>query len=476
MMSRYLIMLKSSAFRILMHVMLVISVLVISALGSGVAVAREEFSVWLEGLRQEAKAAGISDNTITATINHVALIPGVITLDRSQPEFISPFLDYYYKRVDAGKIQKGRQLIAEHYELLDQIEAQYGVPKSILIAFWGMETQYGGYQGNIDTLSALATLAYDGRRADFFRSQLLDAMRMIEAGHVNLDKFQGSWAGAVGNMQFMPSTFMLYAVDGDADNSIDVVNSLADAFASAANYLSQVGWYSGEPVMLEVQLPEGFDWQNAQLTVKKSVEEWSRLGVRAFDVDSNSLAVASSAALNQDFPRKKIFKEIKGRLKNSKSLLHKVTYQRQQNNQNNSESIVSTISLGSAQLNVNGQAAILLPQGWRGPAFMVFDNFDVIMDWNRSVNYALSVAQLAKRLQNESRIIGGKSAEEGALSFREMFELQSMLNTRGFDTGVPDGLPGLQTQAAVRAYQVMQQLPADGYASPSLYRRLFLQP
>jgi len=441
----------------------------ILALSSGAAIAQEEFSVWLEGVRQEAREAGISDKTSTAVINHVEFLPDVIALDHAQPEFISPFLDYYLKRVDALKIQKGQALLIEHEDVLNQIQAQYGVPKFILVAFWGMETQYGRNQGDMDVLSSLATLAYDGRRTEFFRSQLLDAMRMIEAGHVSPDHFRGSWAGAFGNMQFMPTTFMLYAVDGDEDDKIDLVNSLPDAFASAANYLLQVGWHIGEPTMIEVQLPEDFDWQNAQLTVKKPVEEWSQLGVRALRIDP--APATSNVALSSDLQRKKTKARLKGM--NKKSLMHRTAYQVQSYND---KPIVDAISLDSAQLNVSGPAAILLPQGWRGPAFMVFDNFDIIMDWNRSVNYALSVAQLAQRLKHKSRIIGGQFAEEGALTFQEMFELQSILNARGFDAGVPDGLPGLQTQAAVRAYQLMHQLPADGYASPSVYERLFSGP
>jgi len=441
-------------------------------LSSSAALAQEEFSVWLEDIRQEALASGISDKTSTAAINHIEFIPDVVALDRAQPEFISPFLDYYYKRVDANKIQKGRELIAEHYELLSQIEAQYGVPKALLIAFWGMETQYGSYQGDVDTLSALATLAYEGRRADFFRDQLFDAMRMIEAGQADMNEFRGSWAGAFGNMQFMPATFILYAVDGDEDGKIDVVNSLPDAFASAASYLSQVGWRIGEPTMIEVHLPENFDWKSAQITVRKPVEEWSRLGVRALRADADSAVATSNVALNKQSQHKKT----KVRLKagNKKSLIHKIAYKTRQGK--SKPGATETINLDSAALNVDASASILLPQGWRGPAFMVFDNFDVVMDWNRSVNYALSVVQLAKRLKHESRLIGGQFAEEGALTFQEMFELQSILNARGFDAGEPDGLPGLQTQAAVRAYQLMHQLPSDGYASPSLHQRLFTEP
>lgn len=436
-----------------------------------VAMAQEPFPVWLQGLKQEAMVTGISDTTALATVSHVELLPDVIALDHSQPEFISPFLNYYYKRVDALKIQKGRELLSEHYALLNQIESQYGVPKSILIAFWGMETQYGSYQGNVDTLSALATLAYDGRRSEFFRGQLLDAMRIIDAGHADVEDFKGSWAGAFGNMQFMPTTFMLYAVDGDDDGEIDVTNSLPDAFASAANYLAQVGWLINEPAMIEVQLPENFAWQDAHLTLKKTVGEWTQLGVRAILAENITVNASSTnkSELLANKPSDKKGRQSDTKAARKKAASKKVKAQQLTEQQQNIH-VVST-----ALPNVAGSASILLPQGWRGPAFMVFDNFDVIMDWNRSVNYALSVAQLAKRLNQESRIIGGQQAEEGALTFQQMFELQKMLNARGYDAGEPDGFPGLKTQAAVRAYQLLQRLPADGYASPSLYLQL-LQP
>lgn len=435
------------------------------------ASAQEPFPVWLEALKQQAMVTGVSDETSIATVKHVELLPDVITLDHSQPEFISPFLEYYYKRVDALKIQKGRELLSEYDTLLRSVEAKYGVPKTILLAFWGMETQYGRYQGNVDTLSALATLAYDGRRAEFFRGQLLDAMRMIDAGHASVDRFRGSWAGAFGNMQFMPTTFMLYAVDGDEDGAIDVVNSLPDALASAANYLAKVGWRIGEPAMIEVQLPDNFTWQDAQLTLKKPTEEWGRLGVRALYLESAETFSRGEFVSNSTAKtaRPSHAKKTRSKAANKKITVHQVAYNQQGNDNNN------IVTLSAVLPNVSGQASILLPQGWRGPAFMVFDNFDVIMDWNRSVNYALSVAQLAKRLNQESRIIGGRVAEQGALSFEKMFELQNALNVRGFDAGEPDGFPGLKTQAAIRAYQLSQQLPADGYAGPSIYDRIMSQ-
>jgi len=451
-----------------MRLMFIALVVHLSLFSNGV-LAQEEFSLWLNELQQDAVAAGISDKTATATISHIELLPNVVMLDQAQPEFISPFNEYYQRRLDTQKIARGRDLLAQHAVILSQIEAQYGVPKAILLAFWGMETNYGLNQGNIDTLSALATLAYDGRRSGFFRNQLFDAMRMIDAGNANVDQFLGSWAGAFGNMQFMPTTFMLYAVDGDGDKQIDVVNSFADSFASAANYLSQVGWRKGEPVMIEVHLPANFEWQNARYNLRKPVSEWLRLGVTtmpAWQDTVNSKAILVGTSSNQYKSKKQsnlykvAYKKVKNkRLKNSSLKNHPPLYVQFASN---------TLS-NSALADINGQASIVLPQGWRGPAFMVFDNFDAVMDWNRSINYAISVVQLAKRINGEPDILGGQFAEAGALTFQQMLELQAALNARGFDAGEPDGLPGIQTQAAIRAYQLSQHIPADGYAGPNVF-------
>lgn len=438
-------------------------------LSSSISAAEDGFGTWLETLRMEARVSGISDETANDAVNRIEFLPAVIAMDRSQPEFISPFLDYYQKRVTAAKVQKGRQLLQEHEEMFNRIEAQYGVPKYTLAAFWGMETQYGRNQGRLNVLSSLATLAYEGRRTEFFRGQLLDALRMIDVGHVEATSLTGSWAGAFGNMQFMPTTFMLYAVDGDGDNLIDVVDSLPDAFASAANYLSKVGWRTDEPAMLEVQLPDDFDWSSAQLSARKSVEEWSRLGVRALHVDVGAPGFAPNAALTKA-PYDKKAKSASVKTKNRNA--SKVAAAEKTASENIS---VRTVNLDVLGLKVKGPAAILLPQGYRGPAFMVFDNFDAIMDWNRSVNYALSVAQLAEQLRHDSRIVGGQFAETGALSFSEMLDLQQMLNARGFDAGEPDGFPGFKTQDAIRKYQLTTQIPADGYASRGIYERLTVE-
>jgi membrane-bound lytic murein transglycosylase B len=384
---------------------------------SAQALDSEDFSTWLKQFKAEAKAEKISPKTIKATFKNAKYLPRVIELDRAQPEFLLTFSTYIENRVTPRKIGRGREMLQQHETLLNQVEAQYGVPKQILVAFWGLETNYGGDKGDFGLPSALMTLAYEGRRAEFFRGQLLDTMRIVDAKHNNVEGMRGSWAGAMGHMQFMPSTLLKHGVDADADGKINIWNSLPDAFASAANYLAKVGWRKAEPVMLEVKLPPNFDYSLAHLNNRKSTAEWMKLDV--WDVDYHALPESDNAALEN--------------------------------------------------------AAIVLPQGYKGPAFMVFSNFDVIMDWNRSVNYALSVAHLANQFVADKPIVAGLEAESDALTFNQMWALQGKLNELGFDCGAPDGFPGLKTQAAIRQYQASKNLPQDGYASPSLYQQL-LQP
>ncbi len=390
----------------------IIIVLVSCFVGSAYAYDAEELANWLHEFKQEAKAADISEKTIKAMFKNTKYLPRVIVLDRGQPEFITPFLSYVEKRVTASKIEHGREMLQEHSVLLSKIETQYDVPKEVLVSFWGLETGYGENKGVFGLPSSLMTLAYEGRRAEFFRHQLLDAMRIVDAGHNDVAGMRGSWAGAMGHMQFMPSTLLKHGVDADGDGRINIWNSLPDAFSSAANYLAKTGWRKAEPVMLQVKLPELFDYSLAQLNSRKSTADWTKLGV--LDVENNALPNLENAA-------------------------------------------------------------ILLPQGWQGPAFMVFSNFDVIMDWNRSVKYAISVAHLANQFIADKPIIADDAIETEALSFNQMWALQGRLNLLGFKCGIPDGFPGLQTQAAIRQYQATKNLPQDGYASYSLYQQL-LQP
>jgi membrane-bound lytic murein transglycosylase B len=366
--------------------------------------AQADFNSWLADFRKEAEAQGISDATLDAALSGIAPIARVTALDQRQPEFVQSFTDYLARRITRKRVAQGQALLQKNAELLDAVEQKYGIPKAVLVAFWGLETNYGAHLGNLNVPVSLATLAYDGRRSAFFRRQLLDALRIIDAGHVSAANMKGSWAGAMGHMQFMPSTFRAFAVDGDGDGRIDVWQSVPDAMYSAANYLQREGWQANEPVAFEVRLPQGFDWRKARLSYRRPVAEWTALGV--LKADASPLPAAA------------------------------------------------------------GSAAIVLPQGWKGPAFMVFDNFDVVRRWNRSTSYALSVAQLAQQLAGGAALVG--RTDEGALGTAQLKTLQQSLNELGFDAGTADGMLGPRTQTAIRIYQDLHQLPVDGYPSPEV--------
>ncbi len=367
--------------------------------------AQVAFDDWLAAFRQDAAAQGISAATLDAAFADVRPVERAIELDRRQPEFMQTFSDYLARRVTATQLARGQAALAANAGLFDAVEAQYGVPKTVLAAFWGLETQYGTQLGGFNIPASLATLAHDGRRSAFFRGQLLDALRIVDAGHVAAADMKGSWAGAMGHMQFMPTTFRAYARDADGDGRIDLWRSLPDALYSAANYLNQAGWRSAEPIAVAVRLPQDFDWRRARVANRLPLADWVAAGVAAAD--------------------------------------------------------------GGALPAVAGRSAIVLPQGWQGPAFMVFDNFDVVMQWNRSVNYALAVAQLGERLAGGSGVM--PAGEPGALSTAQLAALQQSLNELGFDAGTPDGLLGPLTQSAIRRYQVVHGLPADAYPAPSVF-------
>ena len=379
--------------------------LLLAALTVFPAHAQSGFDAWLAAFRQEAAAQGISTATLDAALTGITPIERVVELDQRQPEFQQTFYDYLSRRVTAYRVSQGGVLLQEHNALLDAVEQKHGVPKAVLVSFWGLETNFGKNLGSLNIPASLATLAYDGRRSQFFRSQLLDALRIIDAGHVQAIDMNGSWAGAMGHMQFMPSTFRAYAVDGDGDGRIDLWKSIPDAMYSAGNYLQRAGWRMNEPVALEVRLPAGFDWRQARAIHRIPIAEWTALGV--LRADATPLPAAA------------------------------------------------------------GRAAIVLPQGWQGPAFMVFDNFDMVMRWNRSVNYALSVAQLALQIVGGSALTV-QGSETSALSTAQLKAMQQALNEMGYDAGPADGLLGPRTQAAIRIYQAVYRLPADGYPAPSL--------
>ncbi len=388
---------KSQSFRGLLFFSLLFS--------ASVSLAQEQsFDEWLEELRAEALGLGISEATLDAALTLVEEpIPRVLELDKSQPEFVQTFAGYMRNRLSDARIERGKSLLVEYKDLFNRIQQQYGVQPHYLVSFWALESNFGDFTGGFSVVNALATLAYDPRRSDFFRNELLTALRIIEEGHIPVEQMSGSWAGAMGQCQFMPSTFYTYARDGDGDGRVDIWNSVPDVFASAANYLSQNGWQSDERWGREVILPDDFDFTLTGTGIRKTVTQWNSLGIRR--VNGNALG-------NADM-------------------------------------------LGS----------IVLPAGSQGPAFLVYDNFRTTMVWNRSTFYAISVGHLADRFVGGGPIINMPSVEERPLSRNEVIELQGLLNAQGIDAGTPDGIMGSRTRAAIRTFQEKANIPTDGYAN-----------
>ncbi len=366
----------------------------------------EDFSSWLQDLRQEARTKGISEATLHEALDGLQPIPRVIELDRRQPEFTQTFWRYLDARVTDGRVERGRMLLELHAELLDNIEKQYGVQPRFLVAFWGLETNFGDYLGSFPVIGALATLAHDPRRSDFFRSELLAALSIIDDGHISTAEMMGSWAGAMGQPQFMPSTFVRFAVDGDGDGRRDIWHNLADVFASAANFLSESGWQGDKTWGREVKLPPGFDLELAGLGVEKTLAAWQILGVRKIT--------------GEDLPR------------------------------------------------VNMKGSLVLPAGHSGPAFLVYNNYRTTLQWNRSDLYAIAVGHLADRIAGKAPLVTTRPASEQRLSRDQVEKIQELLVSHGFDPGPVDGVIGSQTRQAIKEFQRTAKLPADGHPTPEL--------
>jgi membrane-bound lytic murein transglycosylase B len=364
----------------------------------------EDFSAWLASFKVEARSRGISAATIEqAFVGVDTPLDRVLELDRSQPEFTQTFTGYMKNRMSQQRIDRGRRMLQEHSALFARLQAEYGVQPQYLVSFWALESNFGDFTGGFSVVNALSTLAWDPRRADMFRAELLTALRIIEDGHIAADRMTGSWAGAMGQCQFMPSTFAAYAKDGDGDGRIDIWGSVPDVMTSAANYLSSAGWKAGERWGREVLLPEGFDYSLSGTDVRKSLAEWNALGLRRTD----------------------------------------------------------GAVLGSAEM----LASVIVPAGSGGPAFLAYDNFRTTMVWNRSTFYAISVGHLADRFMGEPDIEHMPSTEERALARNDVLEMQQLLNQLGHDVGEPDGVLGSRTRAGVRQFQLAAAIPADGYAS-----------
>ncbi|TDB01486.1 lytic murein transglycosylase [Halomonas marinisediminis] len=369
----------------------------------------ESFDNWLARFRREARAEGISETTLERALASLRYRPRVIELDRSQPEFVRPIWQYLDTAVSAQRVTTGRARLAEHRDTARRMEQRYGVPAEVIVAIWGIESNYGGNFGDFSTLEALATLAYDGRRRDFARGELLAALRIIDAGDIAPGRMLGSWAGAMGHTQFIPSSFEAYARDGDGDGRRDIWGSIPDVMASTAYYLARAGWREGEPWGVEVVLPEGFDYAQAESSNRRSSAAWSAQGVRP---------------------------------------------------------------AGKGALPTFDEAAVIVPAGARGPAFLVGPNFRVILRYNNATSYALAVGNLADEIAGRDGVIGGWPRDEQPLARAEIREMQQALNARGFSVGVPDGILGPNTRRGLREYQASIGEIPDGFATRRLLERL----
>lgn len=369
----------------------------------------QPFDIWLKGFRAEAARAGVNDAVLDKVLGSVTPIPRVLELDKRQPEFMLTLWRYMEIYVPDSRVVKGKEMLKKHAALLSEIEKKYGVPPRFLVAFWGVETDFGRNFGAFHMLSSVATLAHDARRADFFKKQFLSAIKLVARGDVPID-VKSSWAGAMGNMQFIPTTFEAYAVDRDGDGRRDLWNSLPDAFASASNYLKRVGWNPDYTWGREVSLPKEFDWSSAGLQEKKPLTDWQKLGVR----------------------------KVGGGDLSSKDI----------------------------------QASLLLPAGAAGPAFLVYSNYRTIMRWNASQLYAIAVGHLADRFIGLPPLSVKKPANAQMLRYADISEMQRLLTQLGFNTGGIDGRAGPMTRGAIRNFQKINRLAADAHPTFGLLERL----
>ena len=388
---------------------ILLSILLFLPFSASLSAQQPSFEQWLEELRAEASARGISDSTLAA-LNDLEPLERVLELDNSQPEFVQTFTRYIELRVTSGQVSRGQELLQQHGRLLSEVRQRYGVQPHYLVAFWAIESNYGRATGGFSVLEALATLAFDPRRADFFRRELLTALQIIDEGHIQPDTMSGSWAGAMGQLQFLPSVFYRYGIDGDGDGRIDIWNSLPDIFHSAANFLSQSGWQGDERWGREVVLPSGFDYSLTGTRTRKNLHDWRELGVTL--LNGSPIPVAAGM-----------------------------------------------------------QASIILPAGAQGPAFLAYANFRATMAYNPSTFYALTVGHLADRYTGAAPI-ERMPINEQAMSVEQVREMQELLNANGYDSGEPDGRVGPQTRGAIRAYQQGVGMPMDGYASVSILESL----
>ena len=365
---------------------------------------------WVGSFRARALSKGISAKTFDRAFQGVQYNPDVITKDRNQSEFTKTIWDYLDSAASDSRIENGKKALRQNRKLLDRIEATYGVDKEIVVAVWGLESSYGTFRGDFPLIESLATLSYDGRRGAFFEQQLIAALKILQNGDVSAAKMTGSWAGAMGHTQFIPTSYLAFAVDFTGDGKRDIwADNPADALASTAAYLAKSGWQAGRPWGMEIKLPRGYDYSISGDRVKKSVADWRALGIRTAD---------------------------------------------------------------GGQLPDHGTASVLLPAGARGAAFLIFRNFQAIERYNSADAYVIGVGHLADRLKGGPAIQASWPRDDRALLVDERVEMQNRLTKAGFAPGGADGKIGPNTIAAVKAFQRSIGMVPDGYPSLDILKRL----
>ena len=373
----------------------------------------QSFAEFVAQFRIDAVAAGVDPSLYDREMATAVPLPTVRKAQDNQPEFVRPMWDYVEGATSAARVRGGRAGLAEHEALLSEVGAAHGVAPEVMVAIWGMESSYGRIMGDTDILSALGTLAYRGGRQDFGRAQLVAALEIIQEGEADRSQLKGSWAGAMGQTQFIPTTYRDYAVDHDGDGDKDLWSDHGDVFASTANYLSRSGYRAGVPWGFEVTLPDGFDYALAERSVRRTVGEWLLAGVEA--------------------PTGPV----------------------------------------SERIDLNERVSIILPAGANGPAFLVTDNFRAILRYNNSTAYALGVARLSDAVAGrELTLAQDWPRTDRPLTRTERMALQERLAQRGYAPGPVDGIVGAGTRRALRAWQRDEGLPADGYASAAVLERL----
>ncbi|HEX4861019.1 MAG TPA: lytic murein transglycosylase, partial [Rhizomicrobium sp.] len=361
----------------------------------------QKFQDFVRDFRAVALAQGIKPTTYDLAMANIARNPRIETLNLNQPEFSRAVWSYLDSAVSDKRVADGRAGLNANLQTLNAIETKYGVPKEVLVSIWGNESDFGHGHEPFNMFEALATLAYDGPRADYAKPELIAALKMMQQQHYTPQQMTASWAGAFGQTQFTPTTFLAHAADGDGDGVIDLWHSTADALASTANVLADAGWERGNVWGYEVALPKDFAYELADPDQAKAIAEWKKLGVRT---------IAGNALPASEAP-----------------------------------------------------GAVFLPAGARGPAFMVFDNFKVVLKYNNATSYALAVCLLADRIKGAGPVVASWPRDEQTLTRDERVAFQTGLAKLGYDIGTIDGVLGRKARAATRLWQKAHALPADGF-------------